>query len=156
MKPNFCSACGAKLNDGPAFCPSCGVAIQSQSATDVTATEYRVPPVLSSGAIANGHSKVTAVLLTLFFGGFGLLYTVRDKGDSGKFGASLTLGLVFSLFGLIIFMVSMTPTGLVEGAIFGFLSMLFGMFFWSVLPLLTTAMRTQAWYDDYDRKHGAH
>jgi predicted RNA-binding Zn-ribbon protein involved in translation (DUF1610 family) len=155
MKPNFCSACGAKLNDGPAFCPSCGVAIQSQSATNVTATEYRVPPVLSSGAIANGHSKVTAVLLTLFFGGFGLLYTVRDKGDFGKFLASLSFGPEFSLLGLALLVVSM-GTGEPAGLITGFLFMLFGMFFWSVLPLLTTAMRTQAWYDDYDRKHGAH
>lgn len=156
MKPNFCSACGAKLNEAPAFCPSCGVAIQSQSATNVTATEYRVPPVLSSGAIANGHSKVTAVLLTLFFGGFGLLYTFRDKGDCGKFGASLTLGSVFSMLGLMCLVASMGPGGQGEVAIIGFLFMLFGMFMWSVVPLLTTAMRTQAWYDDYDRKHGAH
>lgn len=155
MKPNFCSTCGVKLNDTPAFRPSCGVANPTQSATSVTATEYRVPPVLSSGASAHGHSKVTAVLLTLFIGGFGLLYTFRDKGDFGKFLASFSFGPGFSMLGLALLVGSM-GTGEPAGLITGFLFMLFGMFFWSVLPLLTTAMRTQAWYDDYDRKHGAH
>jgi hypothetical protein len=159
MKPNFCSACGAKLNDGPAFCPSCGVAIPSQSATNVTATEYRVPPVLSSGAIANGHSKVTAVLLTLFFGGFGYLYTPKEDGK--KLFFTIWVGSTFCMLGVIFLAGSVataetTDPAWVNGIAMGAVFMLITTFIWSVLPLLTTAMRTQAWYDDYDRKHGAH
>jgi hypothetical protein len=49
-----------------------------------------------------------------------------------------------------------TDPAWVNGIAMGAVFMLITTFIWSVLPLLTTAMRTQAWYDDYDRKHGAH
>lgn len=57
----FCRDCGATLNARAEICPACGI------------RQIPAPSIIQLGAIApNGRSKLAAILLAFFLGGFGI------------------------------------------------------------------------------------
>jgi len=57
----FCRDCGAAIHAKAEICPSCGL------------RQLPMPGVIQLGSIApNGRSKLAAVLLAFFLGGFGI------------------------------------------------------------------------------------
>lgn len=57
----FCRDCGAEIHAKAEICPVCGV------------RQMPVPGVIQLGTIApNGRSKLAAILLAFFLGGFGI------------------------------------------------------------------------------------
>lgn len=57
----FCRDCGASIHIKAEICPACGV------------RQMPVPGVIQLGTIApNGRSKLAAILLAFFLGGFGI------------------------------------------------------------------------------------
>jgi hypothetical protein len=73
----FCRGCGQPVNPQAAICVNCGVA-----------TGQALPQVRP----ANPKSKTTAVLLVVFFGLFGWIYTYQR--DTWKFWLNLALAIV--------------------------------------------------------------
>ena len=59
--PKFCRDCGAAINAKAEICPACGL------------RQLPVPSMIQLGSIApNGRSKLAALLLAFFLGGFGI------------------------------------------------------------------------------------
>jgi len=57
----FCRDCGAAIHPKAEICPACGI------------RQLPMPGVIQLGSIApNGRSKLAAVLLAFFLGGFGI------------------------------------------------------------------------------------
>lgn len=74
----FCSECGAVIKAKAEICPKCGV------------RQMRKPLAINLGATApNGKSRMAAVLLAFFFGGFGV-----HKFYLGQIG----LGILYLIF----------------------------------------------------------
>lgn len=149
MPTPFCPSCGTQIPETAKFCPGCGASVDSSS-TSADSHQTEQPQIRSNAPPStNGHSKTTAVLLGLFFGGFSYLYTA--KVDGGKFGGSIIGAIMILCFGAGGLQAETAGDG--KYMFFGVCAMIAG-FIWGVVPLLIAATRTQAWYDDYDREHG--
>ena len=133
----FCSKCGAQMNDGSAFCPSCGAATQAQQQQQqqyqqpqyqqpqYQQPQYQQPqyqqPVKQP---ANGLAVASLVcgLLSFFVAAFifGLLSVIfggvaKSKGNRGGMA---TAGIVLGIIALVVWLI----------CVIAFESM-FGMFF---------------------------
>ena len=94
-----CPNCGKEVNPQAVFCVNCGVALTKQSAKTGMAVDR-----LSNEAawLPEGKDKLTALLLCLFFGGFGIhnFYLGEKKKGIIKivfcllFGISAILALI--------------------------------------------------------------
>ncbi len=85
---NYCSHCGAKVDGGAQVCLACGYALVRKNAQNATVGE---------------KSKLTAGLLGIFLGGFGVhSFYLGNKGKGvGQIFASLCTCGFGSLWGLI-------------------------------------------------------
>jgi len=144
----FCKQCGTEQASGAKYCPECGNSLAAANDLPVTSlpNDHVTAQTLDTPSPVGGHTKTTALLLALFFGALTFLYT-REK-DLDRLVGHLVVSAFFLFGGLVM---TAAPEG--PGAsIMCFV--LFNVSFWLV-PVLRTAMRTQAWFNDYSRTYGA-
>jgi len=110
----FCSKCGAQMNDGSAFCPSCGAAAQAQQQQQqyqqpqYQQPQYQQPQYQQPGTQpANGMAAASLVcgilsifLVPLVFGILGLALGGAAK-SKGNRGGMATGGIVCGIIGIV-------------------------------------------------------
>ena len=108
----FCKNCGNKLDEKAVMCPRCGTSVQPKVVlnNDNNAALRMLIPIGRSGwAIAAGYAGLLSFipgvgLLAIVFGILGLkdIKSHPDKHGAGRAWLGIVLGVVFSLFSLLI------------------------------------------------------
>lgn len=97
----ICQKCGAALEEGAAFCPSCGTRVQAEAQQATTATVG-----VGATAVPGAKSKSTALVLEIVAGLFGFLGIGWIYAGETQKGILILIGnfvlqglvLVFTLF----------------------------------------------------------
>jgi len=152
----FCPECGNTVKKNAVFCSYCGSKIKGQEATKIPLYSQNINISQSTNIpdITSPKSKITAIILVIFFGYWGWLYTYRR--DSWKFWLSFSLSIVV-LVPLICIFGGVSTAGILAediegvGAVSGFFFLIIGLFqgvIW-LWALIDRIVKTSNYYDKY-------
>ncbi len=133
----FCQKCGASVDSGAAFCPSCG-APQSSTTTTAPPAPAAPPPGAVAVAPQSGLSENVAGLLCYVFGWVtGLIFFLIDKRPYVRFHASQSI-VLFGGLHIVYFILGMVlGIGMFSfGGFGGFAGLGFGWALFSLLDLV--------------------
>ena len=68
----FCKNCGKPIDDGVAFCPSCGTSQNAQNATPVAAAAPAAATAQATPIAIPPYSQTAAMIICFFLGGLGI------------------------------------------------------------------------------------
>lgn len=107
---SFCSKCGAKLNDNDKFCPDCGFRVSDpvRSFKENENISNDLKNIVSTNADnPSDKSRLCALLLWFFLGGFGAHYFYAGNSSKGVLYIVLLFAsiLVIPAFVLFVFLI---------------------------------------------------
>jgi hypothetical protein len=152
----FCPECGNIIKKYSVFCSYCGTKIKEQEISRNPSYSQNINISQSTNIpnIVDPKSKITAIILIIFFGYWGWLYTYRR--DSWKFWLSFSLSIVVLIPLICIFGGVSTAGVLAEdiegvGAASGFFFLIIGLFQGAIWlwALVDRIVKTPNYYDKY-------